>query len=89
MALSIKNRAVEEKARKLARLTGKPITEALNDALDQSLLRPERIAKLVPKEDLWTRIQIIQREISEMPDREPRLTDDEVLGYDEYGIPTQ
>jgi hypothetical protein len=37
MALSIKNREVEGLARELARLTGKPITEAVRDSLKREV----------------------------------------------------
>jgi hypothetical protein len=37
----------------------------------------------------WARIQEIQRQLAALQDRQPRLTDDEILGYDEFGIPTR
>ena len=84
MALSIKNRIVEAKARKLARLTGKPITEALNESLDLSLLRQERTQQPTPKEDLWAKIQKIQKEFAALPTKDER-TPDEIIGYNEFG----
>ncbi len=84
MALSIKNKEVEKKARKLAFLTGKPITEALNDSLDLSLLRQSAIQTPTAKEELWARIQEIQRQVAEMPTLDTR-TADEIIGYNEFG----
>ena len=84
MALSIKNKIVEEKARKLAYLTGKPITEALNDSLDLSLLRQKAVQKHTPKEELWAKIQEIQRQVAELPTLDNR-TADEIIGYNEFG----
>lgn len=84
MALSIKNKEVEEKARKLAFLTGKPITEALNDSLDLSLLRQKAIKKPTPKEELWAKIQEIQRQVAQLPILDNR-TADEIIGYNEFG----
>ncbi len=84
MALSIKNKEVELKARRLAFLTGKPITEAINDSLDLSLLRQSAIQKPTAKEELWAKIQEIQREFAALPDRDTR-TPDEIIGYNEHG----
>lgn len=84
MALSIKNKEVEKKARRLAFLTGKPITEALNDSLDLSLLRQSAIQTPTAKEELWAKIQEIQREFAALPDRDTR-TPDEIIGYNEHG----
>ena len=84
MALSIKNKDVEAKARKLARLTGKPITEALNDSLDLSLLRQSAVQKPTDKEVLWAKIQEIQRQVAELPTLDNR-TADEIIGYNKFG----
>jgi hypothetical protein len=46
MALSIKNREVEANARELAILTGKPLTQALNDAIIREIKCQKRVAKL-------------------------------------------
>ncbi|MEO6609048.1 MAG: type II toxin-antitoxin system VapB family antitoxin [Aestuariivirga sp.] len=84
MALSIKNKKVEEKARRLAILTGKPITEALSDSLDLSLLRQSAVQKPTAKEQLWAKVREIQREYAALPDKDNR-TADEILGYNEFG----
>ena len=84
MALSIKNKVVEQKARSLAFKTGKPITEALNDALDLSLQRQDLIKRPTAKEDLWAKIQEIQRRVAKRPLLDNR-TADEIIGYNEFG----
>ena len=53
MALSIKNRETEALARELARITGKPITQAVTDELRRGVERARVIAMARPKpEDL-------------------------------------
>ena len=89
MALSIKNRELEEVSRELARLTGKPITEALLEGARRELKRQRDLSRLRPKQDLWARIQKIQQAYAALPDVGDALTDDEILGYDEFGIPTK
>jgi antitoxin VapB len=84
MVLSIKNRVVEQKARRLALMTGKPITAALNDSLDLSLLRQDIVKKPTAKEELWAKIQEIQRQVVALPTLDNR-TADEIIGYNEFG----
>lgn len=90
MALSIKNREVEELARELARRTGKPITEAVRDELQRGVERLRLIAqsKTTPQEELFKRIMEIGRQAAALPDIN-NLSDDELLGYDEFGAPTR
>jgi antitoxin VapB len=87
MALSIKNREVEELARELARITKKPITEAVRDSLKRELERAKVIANSTPKTGLAERLMAIGREVAAMPVLDDR-TPDEILGYDENGLPT-
>jgi antitoxin VapB len=84
MALSIKNRDVEQKARRLASLTGKPITEALNDALDLSLQRQSAVRSPTDVELRWEKILEIQKQVAAMPTLDHR-TADEIIGYNESG----
>jgi antitoxin VapB len=88
MAISIKNRELEAAARELAYITGKSITDALLESARRELKRQKGI-NAVMKTTTWERIQEIQREFAAIPDRHPQLTDDEILGYDEFGIPTK
>ena len=89
MALSIKNREVEELARELARITKKPITEAVRDSLKREVERAKVIAAARPQnDDLVERILEIGRRCAALPDV-GTMTDDEILGYDEFGAPTR
>lgn len=89
MALSIKNQELEESARELARLKGTTITKALLDCAQREIRREKELQRAVPKDDLWARIQRIQKEIAALPTTGSNISDDEVLGYDEFGIPSK
>jgi antitoxin VapB len=88
MALSIKNREVEELARELARLTRKPITEAVKDSLKREVERAKVVSKYNRPEDLAERLMEIGRKVAAMPKLND-LTEDEILGYDEFGAPAK
>lgn len=84
MPLSIRNPKVEELARRLAAERGESITEAVQEALEARLAdlkgpgRQERdIARLAK-----TRSRFMA-----LPDVDKRGAD-EILGYDERGLPT-
>jgi antitoxin VapB len=83
MAVSIKNSETERLARELARRTGLSITEAITVALREQLAREEgrRAAPSVRDELL-----AIGRRCAALPDLDLR-TADEILGYDEIGLP--
>ncbi len=86
MALSIRSRSVEEKARRYAALRRTTVTGAIEHALDRSL-RDEAIEKERRIEEFRALVKEIQDEVAKMPildDRSP----DEILGYDENGLPT-
>jgi antitoxin VapB len=93
MALSIKNREYEATARELARVTGKSITEAGLIGLKRELERQKSIKQLIQRspsegEDRLAAIRDIQRRYAAIPTTST-LTDDEVLGYDEFGVPSR
>lgn len=85
MALSIRKQSVELKARALADRRGLTMTGAIEEALDNELARDEG-----EKEERRRRARAIVREIQEavaaMPDS--GLTEDEIMGWDENGLPT-
>lgn len=84
MALSIKNPEAERLARKLARLTGESLTKAVTEALR------ERIRRKTGRDDqktLEADLRRIQEEFQRLPVLD-RRTPDEILGYDENGLPT-
>jgi antitoxin VapB len=88
MALSIKNRQTEALARELARVTKKPITKAIHDALEREVRRETYIAQIVPKTDLAAALLQIGKRAAALPTINS-MTDDEILGYDEFGAPTR
>ncbi len=82
MALNIKDPETDRLARELAERMGTSITEALRTALQERLTRTKPRADLV-----FDEIQAI----IERGRRRPVLNDlseDEILGYDENGIPS-
>jgi antitoxin VapB len=91
MALSIKNRELEDTARELSRITGKPITEALLEGAKRELARQRGIMRILnPKavEDALSQVRDIQQRYAARPS-ESTMSDDEILGYDDFGAPTR
>lgn len=88
MALSLKNRELEATVRELARVTGRSITDVLLDSAKRELFRQKSLKSFKPR-TTWERIQELQKEFAALPDRHPALSDDEILGYDEHGIPSK
>ena len=94
MALSIKNKEFEDTARELARLTGKSITEAALVGLKRELERQKTINRgrfrtNTQFEERMNIIRKIQADYAAIPTNGSTMTDDEVLGYDEFGIPSR
>jgi antitoxin VapB len=85
MPISIKNEATEALARKLADLTGETLTTAIQNALAQ---RYERVRREKSGRTLEDELNEIALRCAARP-RDMTLTDDEILGYDEFGIPTR
>ena len=89
MALSIKNKEVEALAREPARISKKPITEAVRDSLRREVDRAKAIASVpLADDDFVESIMEIGRRCAALPDVST-MSDDEILGYDEFGIPTR
>ena len=84
MALSIKNREVEQLARELAAKTNESITDAVLIALRE---RMERHGSDRERARRRERLLEIGREAAKLPVLDTR-TEDEILGYDEHGLPT-
>ncbi|TWG90059.1 antitoxin VapB [Mesorhizobium sp. J18] len=84
MALSIKDRETELLARKLAQRTGETITVATKRALEERLRRTGSDAR---KAALLEDLEAIRRRWSAQPVLDDR-TPDEIIGYDENGIPS-
>jgi len=83
MALNIRNREAEELAEALAKLAGETKTEAVTRALRDRLarLRRERTGRRLADE-----LDEIGRHCARLPVKDSR-TPDEILGYDERGLP--
>jgi antitoxin VapB len=85
MPLSIKDPEADILARRLAEQTGETITKAVIHALREQLAREER--KADDDDQLVEDILEIARRFSALPVLDPR-SPDEILGYDENGLPT-
>ena len=85
MPISIKNHETEQLARQLAKETGETITEVIKKSLQDRLqrVRGQRKGRSLKEE-----IADILARVDALPRLNDDLTDDEILGYDENGIPT-
>ncbi|CAH2407346.1 type II toxin-antitoxin system VapB family antitoxin [Mesorhizobium escarrei] len=88
MALSIKNTEVEQLARELARRRRVSVTEAIRQSLEREVAR-ERLVPRDEADDLFQRLMAIAERAAKIPKRQDAMTEDEILGYDEPGIPTR
>lgn len=84
MALSIKNPETERLARELARATGESLTQAVTRALRDRLVRETGRADDATLDD---DLRAIQERFNRLPTLDDR-TADEIIGYDEYGLPS-
>lgn len=82
MALSIKNPEVERLARELAAKTHESITDAVLVALRERLAREES-----DREERVRRLLEISAAGRALPVLDTR-TPEEIIGYDEHGLPT-
>ena len=82
MALSIKHPEADRLARELAARTGESITEAIMTALRERLQREQR--RYRPR--LEDEIMAISKRSAALPRRTGR-TPEEIIGYDERGLP--
>ena len=79
MVLSIKSERADRLARELAELTGESITEAVVVSLEARLNLERRKRRSVGLSDIVERF----RELPVLDERHP----DEIVGYDEHGLP--
>ncbi len=88
MALTIKDEQTEKLARELARRTGETLTVAIRTALADRL---RRVSGSRQTPDAKKRIyEILRRVDALMLNAPPGLdnrSEDEILGYDEHGLP--
>ena len=83
MALSIRNARAEKLARQIAAETGESITKAIIHALEERL---ERLKGRRTATDVAEEIMKISLRCRALPDKDERSAD-EILGYDERGLP--
>jgi antitoxin VapB len=79
MALSIKSDRADQLARELASLTGESITETVITSLERRLAEERRVRRRRSVDDLVERFR-------ELPILDSRSAD-EIIGYDENGLP--
>lgn len=83
MALNIKNPEAEHLARELARETGESVTEAIRNALKDRLLRVKGRRTV---RSLLEDVQDILDRVDALPTLD-RRSEDQILDYDERGLP--
>lgn len=83
MALSIKSMKAERLAREVAAKTGESLTGAIQKALEERL---ERLKRQRRSQILSTQLEDILRRVDQLPILDSR-TPDEILDYDEHGLP--
>lgn len=83
MALSIKNDETERLARQVASETGESLTEAIQKALQE---RWERLKARRRSNVLAGQVEDLLRRVDALPTLDSR-PEDEILGYDEHGMP--
>jgi len=84
MALSIKSIETEHLAREIAAKTGESLTAAIQKALEERL---ERLNNNRRSQALTAQIDDILQRVDAMPDLDTR-TPDEIIGYDQDGLPS-
>jgi antitoxin VapB len=82
MHLIIKNDEAHELAAELVQLTGENLTSAVTLALRERLARERRRRNI---DDVTARLMKIGNRYAALPDSEK--SPDEILGYDEHGLP--
>ena len=83
MPLNIKNPPTEQAVRELAALTGESVTTAVRRAAEERL---SRLRRTRGGGNLAAELVAIGQRCAALPDLDER-TPDEILGYDEHGLP--
>ncbi len=86
MPLNVKNDEAHQLARELAQLTGQSITDAVTRALKDAVARA-RATRSGHVERIKAEVEEITAHFASLPILDNR-TDDEILGYDEKGMPS-
>lgn len=82
MALNIKDPETDRLARAVAAATGVSLTEAIREALRDRLERASHRAR----RGVGVEVRRIQERLARLPVLDDRPADD-ILGYDEHGLP--
>ena len=85
MPISIKNDETEHLARQIAEITGETITEAVRAAVAE---RYDRLRRARSGRSLVDELTVIAQRCARRPVISD-LSDDEIFGYDESGVPTR
>lgn len=83
MSLNIRNPEAERLAKELAELTGETKTEAVRQALEARL---DQLRRVQNGKSLADELEEIAERFASLPVRDDRQAD-EILGYDEDGLP--
>jgi antitoxin VapB len=83
MAISIKSIEVERLARQVAAKTGESLTGAIQRSLEERL---DRLRQQQRSKTLVSQLEEILHRVDELPILDSR-TADEIIGYDEQGLP--
>ena len=83
MPLNIKDPATEKFVRELAAAAGESVTTAVRRAAEERL---QRVRRQLSGRSLAAEILEIGRRCAALPDLDARAAD-EILGYDEHGLP--
>ncbi|WP_404790572.1 type II toxin-antitoxin system VapB family antitoxin [Altericista sp. CCNU0014] len=86
MGINIKNAQVHAMAQELAQLTGQNLTNAVKMAVEQALAQVKSSRDLPRFSPLGQRLNEIVLRCASLPD-DDRRSPDEILGYDESGLP--
>jgi antitoxin VapB len=83
MPLSIKSLETERLVREIAARTGESLTGAIQAALEERL---ERLNREQRSRNLMSQLEEILHRVDRLPVLDSR-TADEIVGYDEHGLP--
>lgn len=84
MPLSIKDDEADRLVRRLSELTGESLTTAVRKAVEERL---QRLEQLGTAPSVRNALREIRQRCAAMPRLDHR-SPDEILGYDEHGLPT-
>jgi antitoxin VapB len=84
MVLMIKNARADRVVRELASRTGETIADAVTIAAEERLARLPKTTGRIDREEL----ERVLARIRSYPTANEHLTDDEIIGYDENGLPS-